>query len=208
MSEQIVEVMIEGGKASAGPPIGTSLGPLKINVANVVEQINEKTKEMAGMQVPVKITVDTDTKDFEIGVGKPPASALIKKELGIEKGSGEAGTERAGDLTEEQAKKIARVKFGSDDEHFTSQIKGTCRSMGITIGEGAVTEEELKKYEQAKKAKEEAEKAKEEAKAAEAGEAGEAGAKPEEGAEEKAGEEKPEGSEEKPKEGEKPKENA
>lgn len=198
MSEQIVEVMIDGGKASAGPPIGTSLGPLKINVANVVEQINEKTKDMAGMQVPVKITVDTDTKNFEISIGKPPASALIKKELGIDKGSGVAGTERAGDLTEEQVKKLARVKFGSDDEHFTSQIKGTCRSMGITIGEGAVTEEELKKYEQIKKQKEEAEKAKAEAKVAETGEAG---AKPEEtekpvedaeaeGAEEKPAEEK------------------
>ena len=164
-------------------------GPLRINVGHVVEQINEKTKNLAGMQVPVKIIVDTETKEFRTEIGKPPVSALIKKEIGIEKGSGLTRTERAGDLTEEQARKIARAKFGSDDEKFLTQIKGTCRSMGITIGEGAVTKEEIKKYEQMHKQMEEEEKAKEEARAA--GEAGEAEvAKPEEA--EKKPEERPE----------------
>ena len=183
MPEQTIEIMVEGGKASAGPPIGTNLGPMKVNVAQVVEQINEKTKDMAGMRVPVKIRVDTETKEFDISVGTPPVSALVKKELGIEKGSGLAGTERAGDLAEEQLKKISRVKFGSEDGHFLSQIRGTCRSMGITIGEGAVTKAELKKYEQMHKQMEEEEKAKEEARAgAEAGRAA-AEEKPAEGAE-------------------------
>jgi len=199
MSEQEVDVMIEGGKASAGPPIGTSLGPLRINVAQVVEEINSKTKGFAGMQVPVKIIVDTDTKEFDIKIGKPPASALIKKELGIEKGSGLAGTERAGDITEEQVKKISEAKFGTSDENHVTQIKGTCRSMGITIGEGAVTKAELKKYEQMHKQMEEEEKAKEEARTAtEEGEA-----KPEE-SETKEGEEAP--TEEKSAEPEAPKE--
>ncbi len=171
MAEQTIEVMVEGGKASAGPPIGTSLGPMKVNVAQVVEQINEKTRGLAGMQVPVKIVVDTDTKEFSISVGTPPVSALVKKELGIEKGSGETGKIRVGDISEEQVKKIARAKFGSDDKRFLTQVKGSCRSMGITIGEGAVTKEELKKYEELERQKEEEEKAKEEAKETE--EAGE-----------------------------------
>lgn len=154
MGKQIIECLVDGGKASAGPPLGPALGPLGADIKAIVDAINEKTKDMAGMKVPVKVTIDTNTKNFEIEVGTPPVAGLIKKELGIEKGSGEAGSVRAGDLTEEQVKKIARIKFGSDDSSFVKQIKGTCRSMGITIGEGAVTEEERKAVEEAKKARE------------------------------------------------------
>jgi len=158
MAKESIEVMVEGGKASAGPPLGPALGPLKVNIPNVVAKINEKTKDLAGMKVPVKIMVDTETREFEVEVGSPPIAALVKKELTLEKGSEEPGKKRVGDLTEEQAKKIAKQKFGSDSESFLNQVKGTCRSMGITIGEGAVTEEETKKYEEMKQA-EEAEKA-------------------------------------------------
>lgn len=125
-----------------------------MNIKAVIDAINEKTKDMAGMKVPVKVIIDTDSKEFEIEVGTPPVAALIKKEIGIQKGSGEAGTARVGDLTEEQAKKIARVKFGSDDTSFVNRIKGTCRSMGITIGEGKVTEEEIKAQKEARATKE------------------------------------------------------
>lgn len=159
MGKQTVEVMVEGGKASAGPPIGTSLGPLGINVAQVVEKINEKTKDLAGMQVPVKVIVDTEKKTFSVEVGSPPVASLVKKELSLEKGSAEPGKFRVGDLTEEQVAKIARAKFGSDDESFRNQVKGTCRSMGVTIGQGAVTQDELKAQEAEKarvKAEEEA----------------------------------------------------
>jgi len=155
MVKQTIESLVEAGKASAGPPLGPALGPMGVNIKAIVDAINEKTKDMAGMEVPVKVIVDDVTKDFEIEVGTPPVSALIKKELGVGKGSGEAGTVRVGDLSEEQAKKIARMKFGADDISFVNQIKGTCRSMGITIGEGKVTEEEKKAVEEAKKAKEE-----------------------------------------------------
>jgi len=127
---------------------------MKVNIKAVIDAINEKTKDMAGMKVPVKVIIDTDSKEFEIEVGTPPVAALIKKEIGIQKGSGEAGTARVGDLTEEQAKKIARVKFGSDDTSFVNRIKGTCRSMGITIGEGKVTEEEIKAQKEARATKE------------------------------------------------------
>lgn len=79
---------------------------------------------------------------------------LIKKELNLKKGSIAAGIQRVGDLTKDQVKKIAKVKFGSDDEPFINQVIGTCRSMGITIEQGAITEEEKKKYQAALKEKE------------------------------------------------------
>jgi large subunit ribosomal protein L11 len=156
MTKQTVEAMVEGGKASAGPPLGPALGPLKVNIPDVVAEINDKTKELAGMKVPVKVTVDSETRGFDVEVGSPPVAALVKKELSLEKGSEEAGKKRVGDLTDEQAKKITRQKFGSDDKPFLSQVRGTCRSMGVTIGEGSVTEEEIKRYEEEKRAEEEA----------------------------------------------------
>ncbi len=148
--EKTIEVVVEGGKATAAPPLGPALGPLGVNITEVVDDINEKTSELEGMKVPVKVIVDTGTKDHRIEVGKPSASALIIKELNIEKGSSLPGKDRVGDLTNAQVKKIAKAKFGSDDEPHVNQIKGTCRSMGITIGEGEVTEEELKAAEEHK----------------------------------------------------------
>jgi len=156
MAEQTIDAVVEGGKASAAPPLGPALGPLGVNIQNVVDAINEKTRDLGGIKVPVKVIIDTATKNFRLEVGKPPASALILKELNLEKGSSTAGQDRVGDITEEQIKKIARAKFGSDDEAYTNQIKGTCRSMGITIGEGKVTEEEKELAEQHKKEAEEA----------------------------------------------------
>jgi large subunit ribosomal protein L11 len=203
MAKQTIEAMVEGGKASAGPPLGPALGPLKVNIPDVIAKINEKTKDLAGMKVPVKVTVDTDTREFEVEVGSPPIAALVKKELGLDKASEEPGKKRVGDLKEEQAKKIARQKFGSDDEAFVNQVKGTCRSMGITVGEGAVTEEEMQQYEEMKKAEEEAKAAAEAEKAAAVAEVAPAEAAPE-GAP-KEGEEKPA---EEAKEGEEKKEEA
>ena len=197
MAKQTIETMVEGGKASAGPPLGPALGPLKVNIPDVVAKINEKTKDLAGMKVPVKVTVDTDTKEFEVEVGSPPIAALVKKELGLDKASEEPGKKRVGDLTNQQAKKIARQKFGSDDEAFINQVKGTCRSMGITVGEGAVTEEEMQRYEEEKRAEEEA-------KAAAAEEAAPAEGAPKEG--EKPAEGAPEAKPEERKEEKKPEE--
>ncbi|NIO23033.1 MAG: 50S ribosomal protein L11 [Candidatus Aenigmarchaeota archaeon] len=211
MPKEKVEVMVEAGKASAAPPLGPALGPLGVPIQNVIDEINRKTKDLEGMKVPVTVIVDTVTKGFEIKVGSPPAAALIRKELGIEKGSSETGKIRAGDLSEEQVKKVASAKFGSTEDRYVNQIKGTARSMGITIGEGKLSEEEMKAAEEAHK------KAAEEAAAAEAAAAAPAegapaeGEAPKEGEEAKEGEEKPEEAkeEEKPegeKEGKKPKE--
>jgi large subunit ribosomal protein L11 len=144
MGKVTVEALVDGGKATAGPPIGNQLGPLKVNTAQIVKEINEKTKDLSGMKVPVKIIVDTETKKFSIVIGTPPISALIKKELNLETGSGEAGKIRAGDLTMEQARKIAKAKFGSDDAAHLNQVIGSARSMGVTIGKGAITDEERK----------------------------------------------------------------
>jgi len=151
MSKEKIDVLIEGGKASPAPPLGPALGPLGVDIQKVVDEINERTKELAGMQVPVTVIVDTNAKTFEIKVGTPPASALIKKELGLDLGSNKPGAVRVADMTMEQAKKIAIAKFGSDDERFVNQVIGTARSMGITIGKGPITPEEQKEIEKMRK---------------------------------------------------------
>ena len=87
---ETVEALVDAGKASAGPPLGPSLGPSGVNVKQVIDQINSQTKDMEGMQVPVKVKVEDD-KSFTIEVGTPPASSLIKQILNLKKGSGEAG---------------------------------------------------------------------------------------------------------------------
>lgn len=133
MGKVTVEALIDGGKASPGPPLGNQLGPLKVNIGKIVSEINEKTRDMAGMKVPVKIIVDPETKEYEIHIGTPPVAALIKKELNLEKGSGEAGKNIIGKLTREQAKKIAKIKFGSDEERYVNQVIGTARSMGVEL---------------------------------------------------------------------------
>ena len=86
MVEEIIEVLVEGGKASAGPPIGPALGPHGLNVVEVVNEINKLTKDFQGMKVPVKITIDPATKEFELRIGTPPASALIMEKASLEKG--------------------------------------------------------------------------------------------------------------------------
>ena len=130
-----VEALVDAGKASAGPPLGPALGPSGVNVKQVIEEINSKTKEMAGMQVPVKVTV-SDDKSFTIEVGTPPASSLIKQILEIKKGSGEAGTVVAADLPLEKAIKVAKQKgsslTGGDIKAMTSEILGVAKSMGLT----------------------------------------------------------------------------
>ena len=85
MAKDIVEVLIEGGKATAAPPLGSQLGPLKVNLGQIVIDINKKTSDFKGMKVPVKVIVDKDTKTYEIEIGTPPTSQLIKTELNIKK---------------------------------------------------------------------------------------------------------------------------
>jgi len=130
----VVEALVPGGKASAGPPLGPALGPLGVNVAQVVAKINEQTKDLNGMQVPVKIKVKSRT-EFEIEVGTPPTSALILKEMGIEKGTGDKTT--VGNLTMEQVLKIANIKrrglLAKTLKNAAREVIGTAGSVGATI---------------------------------------------------------------------------
>ncbi len=129
--------LVEGGKATAGPPIGPALGPLGINIGLVVQKINEKTKDFAGMTVPVKVIVDLETKEFEIEVGIPPTSSLIFKELGVEKGAHQPGKEWVGSLTMEQVAKIAYTKWkdlkSNSFKAAVKQVLGTCLSSGVLV---------------------------------------------------------------------------
>jgi len=134
---ETIKALVEGGKASAGPPLGPALGPLGVNIMQIINTINDKTKQFDGMKVPVKVIIDPKTKNFEIEVGTPPAASLILKELGIDKGSGSAGTHKIGDLTVEQAVKVAKMKYdnllGKELKQKTKEIIGTCVSIGITV---------------------------------------------------------------------------
>jgi large subunit ribosomal protein L11 len=138
MSEKkVVEALIGGGQATAGPPLGPALGPLGVNVVAIVNKINEVTKDFAGMKVPVKILVNTETKEFDVTVGTPTTSALIVSELKIEKGSGAPKAEKVGDLTMEQLTRIAKVKgdqvLARNLKAAVKEILGSCVSMGVTV---------------------------------------------------------------------------
>jgi large subunit ribosomal protein L11 len=132
-----VSVLVEGGKAAAGAALGAALGPLGVNVGQVVTQINEKTKQFAGMKVPVLVKVDAGTRTFTLEVGRPPTAALLLKETGKEKGAGKSKTEVIGDVSLEAVKQIAEAKGedleGRSEEQRINQVLGTAVSMGITI---------------------------------------------------------------------------
>ena len=136
MSE-IVKALVEGGKASAGPPLGPALGPMGVNIMQIINTINDKTKSFEGMKVPVKVIIDPKTKDFEIEVGTPPAASLILNEIGAEKGSGAPSTHKIGNLTIDQAIKVAKMKYdnllGKELKQKTKEIIGTCVTMGVTV---------------------------------------------------------------------------
>jgi len=137
MAEQVVEILVSGGKATAGPPLGPAIGPLGVNIMQVVQKINDMTKDYDGMSVPVKVIVDTDKRTFEVEVGIPPASALIKKEIGIEKGSQEPKHQVAGNITMEQIVKIAKMKqdamLAYNLKNASKEVVGTCVSVGISV---------------------------------------------------------------------------
>ena len=140
MSKQTLNLMVAGGKATPAPPVGPALAVAKMDIGKVIGDINEKTKGLVGIQVPVKITIDTDTKDYEIEVGTPPVSQLIKKELKTEKLSKTAWKEDdvAGNLSMDQIVSIAKAKgegLGHDLKKAVKMVIGTCVSCGVTVEE-------------------------------------------------------------------------
>jgi large subunit ribosomal protein L11 len=135
--KKIVNALVSGGEANAGPPLGPALGPLGINILQVVNTINEKTKDFPGMKVPVKVEVDSDTKRFTVEVGIPPTAALIFKESGINKGSGTAGANFVGNISMESVVKIAKMKsdisYAQDTKSTAKEIIGSCLSLGVKV---------------------------------------------------------------------------
>ena len=132
----IVELLVSGGHATPGPPLGPALGPLGINIKAVVDEINKITSTYNGIQVPVKIIVD-DKKKFTIEVGTPPTSALVLTELKLEKGSGNAGSETVGNINMEQLIKVAGAKHENmlsyTLKNRVKEVIGSCTTIGITV---------------------------------------------------------------------------
>jgi large subunit ribosomal protein L11 len=136
-NKQTISSLVTGGEASAGPPLGPALGPMGVNILQIISAINEQTKEFQGMKIPVTVSVDADTKKWEIKVGIPSASALLLKDAGIQKGSGTSGTEWVGEVSADMIAKIAKVKletsYASSLKSVAKQIVGTCVSLGIKV---------------------------------------------------------------------------
>ncbi|WP_372909879.1 50S ribosomal protein L11 [Salinigranum sp.] len=131
-----IEVLVPGGEANPGPPLGPELGPTPVNVQDVVSEINDQTAAFDGMEVPVTVEYDDDGS-FTIEVGVPPTAALIKDEAGFETGSGEPQKEFVADLSVEQVQKIAKQKqsdlLSYDLKNAAKEVVGTCTSLGVTI---------------------------------------------------------------------------
>jgi large subunit ribosomal protein L11 len=132
----IVKVQIPAGKATAAPPVGTALGPHGINMGQFIKEYNEKTASLAGTVVPAVVTIFED-RSFTFVTKSPPAADLIRKEAGVEKGSGKPNKEKIGKITKAQVKKIAETKM--NDLNATSleaamrMVEGTARSMGVEV---------------------------------------------------------------------------
>ena len=134
----VVKIQIPAAKATAGPPIGSSLGPHGINIGQFVKDFNAKTADKEGLIIPVVMTIYED-RSFDFVLKTPPAAVLIMKELGIEKASGVPNKDKVGKLTLAQVEKIAKIKLPDLDaaslEAAMSMVKGTARSMGVTVEE-------------------------------------------------------------------------
>ena len=134
--KKVVELLVSGGQANAGPPLGPARGPLGVNILSIVNRINELTKDYSGMKVPVKVLVDPESKQFEVNIGTPTASALIVNELKIEKGSSTPNTQKVGNLTIDQVIQIAKMKRSELSaktlKGASKEILGVCVSMGVT----------------------------------------------------------------------------
>src|SRR6056297_3702103 len=131
-----IEVLVPGGEANPGPPLGPELGPTPVDVQDVVSRINEETAAFDGMEVPVTVEYDDDGA-FTIDVGVPPTAELIKDEAGFETGSGEPQEDFVADLSVDQVKQIAEQKqtdlLAYDLKNAAKEVVGTCTSLGVTI---------------------------------------------------------------------------
>jgi len=133
----VVKVQIQAGKATAAPPVGTALGPHGINMGQFIKEYNERTASLAGTVVPAVVTVFED-RSYTFVTKSPPAADLIRREAGIEKGSGKPNKEKVGKISRAAVKKIAETKLAdlnaTSVEGAMKMVEGTARSMGVEIG--------------------------------------------------------------------------
>ncbi|WP_277541794.1 50S ribosomal protein L11 [Haloarcula laminariae] len=131
-----IEVLVPGGQANPGPPLGPELGPTPVDVQAVVQDINDQTEAFDGTEVPVTVDYDDDGS-FTIEVGVPPTAELIKDEAGFDTGSGEPHEEFVANLTVDQVMQIAEQKqsdlLAYDLKNAAKEVVGTCASLGVTI---------------------------------------------------------------------------
>ncbi len=132
-----IKVLADGGSMAPGPALSQKLGPLGINMGQVIQKVNDATKNFKGMKVPVEIDVNPITKNVEIKVFSPPTSELLKKEISVEKGSGAQDKIKVGNLSIEQVIHVAQTKQGNmlsrDLKAAVKNVVGTCVSLGILI---------------------------------------------------------------------------
>jgi len=134
----IIKLQLPAGKATPAPPVGPALGQHGVNIMGFCKEYNAKTANQAGLTIPVVITVYQD-RSFSFVLKTPPAAVLIKKELGIESGSGVPNKNKVGKLTKDQVRKIAELKMpdlnAASIESAVSMVIGTAKSMGVTVEE-------------------------------------------------------------------------
>ena len=134
----VVKLQLPAGKATPAPPVGSSLGPHGINIPGFCKEFNDRTASQAGMIIPVVMTIYQD-RSFTFILKTPPVPVLILKALGIESGSGKPNRDKVGKLTQAQVKEIAEIKMKdlncTELESAMSMVKGTARSMGVTVEE-------------------------------------------------------------------------
>ena len=132
----VVKVQIAAGKATAAPPVGTALGPHGINMGQFIKEYNERTAALSGTVVPAVVTIFED-RSYTFVTKSPPAADLIRREAGIEKGSGKPNKEKVGKITRAQVRKIAETKLAdlnaTSIEGAMKMVEGTARSMGVEI---------------------------------------------------------------------------
>ena len=134
----IIKLQIPAAKATASPPVGPALGQHGVNIAQFIKEFNERTKDQAGFKIPVVITVYAD-RSFTFVTKTPPAALLIKKACGIETASGVPQRDKVATISKEDVRKISEQKMRdlncTDIESAVSMIAGTCRSMGVVVGD-------------------------------------------------------------------------
>jgi large subunit ribosomal protein L11 len=132
-----IKLLVDGGAMKPGPALSQKLGPVGIPINQVIQKVNEATKSFSGIQVPVELNVNPSTREFEVKVFSPPVSGLLKKELGIEKGSGLQKKIKVGNISIEQVIALAKTKSPNllckDLKTSVKTIVGTCVSLGILV---------------------------------------------------------------------------